>query len=104
MYYKQYRCNSPDFDKGNSSVWHEQYSIPHTVVFGKVTVRETLKILGMESAERHWGDVKQIKSGKRLHLSTEKMENYLMIYTKARLDKAKVYCGELEKLNDVCAA
>ena len=74
MYSKQYRWNSLDVDKGKLSVWHDQYSIPHTVVFGKVAVRETSKIIGMASSERHWGDVKHIKPGKCLHVCTDKTE------------------------------
>ena len=41
MYSDQYQWNIPDIDKGNSAVWHEQYSIPHMVVFGKMEVRAT---------------------------------------------------------------
>ena len=48
--------------------------------------------------------MKHIKSGNRLHLSTDNTEKQSMIYTKARIDKAKVHCNELEKFNDVCAA
>ena len=58
MYSEQYLWNSLDFDKGNLEVCYKQYSIPHTVVFGKVEVRATSRIIGMGSVERHWGDVK----------------------------------------------
>ena len=75
MYSEQYQWNSPYVDKGNSSVWHEQYSIPHTVVFGKVTVSETSKIIVKGYAKRYWGDVKHIKSGKHSHISTDNTYN-----------------------------
>ena len=101
---KRDQWNSPDVDKGNLAVWHEQYLIPHTVVFDKVEVRETSKIIWMGSANRHWDDMKHIKSVKSLHLSTENTEKQSMIYKKARIYKAKVHRDELEKLNDVCDA
>ena len=74
MYFDHYQWNTPDSEKGNLAVRHEPYSIPHTVVFRKVSVRATLKIIGMVSAKRHWGYVKHIKSGKRSHISTNKTE------------------------------
>ena len=46
-------------------VGHEQYLVSHTVLFGKVSFRATSRIIGIGYAERHWGDVKHIKSGKR---------------------------------------
>ena len=104
MYSEQYRWNSPNVDKGNLAVWHEKYSIPHTVVFGKVAVSSNLNIIWMGSSERHWGKMKHIKSGNHSHISTEKTEKQLMIYTKARLDKSKVRRNNLENLNDACAA
>ena len=67
------------------------------MVFGKVEVRETSKIIGMGYAERHLGDVKHIKSGKCWHISTEKTEKQSMIYKNARLDKTKVHRGKLAK-------
>ena len=103
MYYEHYQWNSPNVDKGNLAVFHDHYLIPHTVVFGKTTVRETLKITGMGSAKRNWGYVKHINYGKRFHISTDNTEKKSMIYTKARLNKAKVHRGELEKMNDACA-
>ena len=50
-YSEKYQWNSPDVDKGNLAVCNDQYSIPHTVVFGKVTVRATSKIIGMGYSE-----------------------------------------------------
>ena len=67
-----------------------------------MAVRETSKIIGMGSAERHWGDLKHINYGKSLHISTDNTEKQSMIYTKARFDKAKVHHDELAKLNDAC--
>ena len=69
-----------------------------------VESRATYNIIGVESSERNRGDAKHIKSVKRLHISTEKTEKQLMVYTKIRLEKAKFHRGDLEKLNDACAA
>ena len=49
---------------GNIHIWHHKYSLPSTKVLGFVACRVTSKILGIESAERSWGDVKTIKLGK----------------------------------------
>ena len=68
-----------------------------------MSVRATSKSIGMGSSERHWGDVKHIKSGRRSQLYIENMENQSTIYAKARLDKAKFHCDKLEKSNDTCA-
>ena len=104
MFKDQVRWNSPDVDKGNSAVWHEMYSLPYTEVLGFVACRTTSKILGMGSAERHWGDVKHLKSGKRSHLGAEKTEKQSMIYTKAKLDKAKVLRDEMDKIDSAVDA
>ena len=69
-----------------------------------MAVRATSKIIGMRSAKRHWGDVKNIKSGNCSHISIEKTEKLLMIYKKSRLKKAKVHHNELANKNDACAA
>ena len=63
-----------------------------------------MKNIGMGSAKRHWGYVKQIKSGKRLHIFKDNMEKQSMIHTKAGLDNTKFHHNELEKLNYPCAA
>ena len=48
--------------------------------------------------------MKHIKFVKHSHLSTENTEKQSMIYTKARIGRAKVHRDRLEKLNDACAA
>ena len=85
MYSDQYQWNSPYLDKGYLVVCHEQYSIPHIVVFCKLTVKVTSRIIEMGYAKRNWGDVEHIKYVNHLHISTENTEKKLMIYTKARL-------------------
>ena len=71
-------------------MWQDKYLIPHTVVFDKVSVRAASKIIGMVYAERHWGDVKLIKSGKCSHISTENTDKPSTIYTWDRLKKKKL--------------
>ena len=51
--------------------------------------------------------MKHINFGKRSYVSTEKKEKtekQLVIYTKSRLENARVCCDEFSKLNDLCAA
>ena len=54
-----------------------------------MSVRATSKIIGMGSSEKHRGDAKHIKYGKRSLLSTENTDKQFMNYTKSRIDKAK---------------
>ena len=48
--------------------------------------------------------MKHIKSGNCSYISTENTEKQSEIYTRARIDRTKVYHSELVKLNDTCAA
>ena len=66
---KKSMWNSTLLDTGKVHEWHDIYSVPTTKVLGWVACRVTSKILGIGSAERAWGAVKQLKSGKRGHLS-----------------------------------
>ena len=56
---------SKDISDGNSHLWHQKYSLPFTKFLGFVACKVTSKVLGIGAAERSWGDVKTIKSGKR---------------------------------------
>ena len=74
------------------------------MLFGKVAVRANSNMIGICFYDRHWGNVKHLNSGKRSHISKEKTEKQSMVYTKARLNKAKFHRSLLEKLNDAYAA
>ena len=63
-------------DRHSSST--KKYSELYTRVLGWVACRVTSKLCGIGTCERSFGDVKQIKSGKRSHLrgtSVEKRES-----------------------------
>ncbi len=53
---------------------HEKYSIPHTLVLGFVAWGVTSNLCGIGPAERSWDRVKQVKDGKRCHLSAKSTE------------------------------
>ena len=53
----------------NIHLWHQKYSLPFTKVLSIVACRVKLKILGIGTAERSWGDVKMNKYVKKLLLS-----------------------------------
>ena len=55
---------SKDISDGNSHLWHQKYSLPFTKAIGFFACRVTSKFLGIGAAERSWGEVKTIKSGK----------------------------------------
>ena len=68
--------------------WHEKYSLSETKVLGFVACRVTSKNAGIGMCERNWGDVKEIKSGKRSGLSGDSTEKRALIYTTARVKEA----------------
>ncbi len=88
--FKKGRFQLPDAINGNSHVWHETYSVPHTRVLGFVACRVCSKRLGIGAAERSWSDVKSIKCNKRSNLGGESLEKRAILYTTARLNEAKI--------------
>ena len=60
-----------DIRYGNSHLWHQKYSLPFTKVLGFVACIVISKVLGIGAADRSWGDVKKIKSGKRYDISSD---------------------------------
>ena len=69
---------------------HQKYSLPSTKVLGFVVCRVTSKILGIGSAERSWGYVKTIKSGKRSALGSDISEKQIIVYTSACIEEARI--------------
>ena len=57
------------------------------------------KILGIGSAERSWGDVKHNKSGKRSHLSGDRVKKQATIFGKSCIELARY--NRMEQLKDV---
>jgi len=68
-------------------------------VLGHVGCRTTSKNLGIGSAERGWGDTKQIKDGKRSGLGAESVEKHSIIFTVAKIADARAMHVEREKGN-----
>jgi hypothetical protein len=77
--------NSPDCINGRSAAWHSKYSRNHTLVFGPIACRATARITGSGGAERGWSDNKEVKSGKRSHLSSDKLRKQGTLYTSANI-------------------
>ena len=75
---------------GNSHLWHQKYSPPFTKVLDFVACRVTSKVLGIGAAERSWGDVKTIKSGKRSAISSDVSEKQSIVYTSACIESAGI--------------
>jgi len=93
------RWASKDALNGNSDLWHEKYSLPHTSVLGQIACRVTSKNLGIGAAERAWGGVKDIKFGKRSHLGAKNTEMQSILYTSARIQEARVKQSVLEQVD-----
>jgi len=56
---------------------------------GKVACRVCSKPLGCGQAERNWGALKHLKTGKRSHLSAEKAERQATVYGAACIEKSR---------------
>lgn len=93
------RWNSAHALAGLSHLWHEKYSLPYTAILGFVACRVTSKACGIGAAERSWGDVKHIKSGKRSNLSGKTVEKRAVIYTSARINDARIKRMVMEKID-----
>lgn len=97
---KAYKWNATSALKGKSHEWHETHSLPYTVVLGFVACRVCSKPLGIGPCERSWGGVKDIKTGKRAHLSGEATEKRAILYTTALMNRARIRRLEKERIDE----
>ena len=74
-------------DKNLSWKWHYNYSFRSTEFLGYLACRVTSKITEIGSAERNWGDVKHIKSGKRIAMNSRTLNMQTTIYGSACIEK-----------------
>jgi hypothetical protein len=84
---------------GKIYVFHECNSLKVTKVLGYVVCCVTSKALCIGAAERSWGDVKQLKTGKRSHLSVVAVEQHNIIFGAASMHKAHIGQEEAENLD-----
>ena len=87
---KPHIWNSKDLNTNQSHVWHKKNSLRYTEVLGQLACLVCSKILGIGSAERCWGDVKQNKNGKRSHLSAEAVKMQATIFGTYSAEKANI--------------
>jgi hypothetical protein len=52
----------------------------------------TSKLFGIGPAERSWGGMKQVKDGKRSHLSGESTEKQSVIFVSSKIAQARIEC------------
>jgi hypothetical protein len=96
---KEARWNSMHALSGKSHLWHEKYSLPYTIVLGFIGCRTTSNVLGIGPCERNWGDVKNIKTGKRSHMSGEATEKRAILYSSALMAEGRIKRETAEKLD-----
>ena len=84
--HRPFMWKSKDLVPGKTYKWHKQYSVPATKVYGKVAAMVSSKIVGIGSAERCWGSVKTIKSGKKAHYDAKKAGKKATIYAAGRAE------------------
>ena len=97
-YGEEGRWKSAWVRQGKSHLWHEQHSLPYTKVLGFVACRVTSKCLGIGAAERAWGAVKEIKSGKKSHRGCKSTEKRAIVYTTARIEEARIKVAAMEDI------
>jgi hypothetical protein len=88
-YARPWIWNSREVQRGDCHIWHKLYSLPFTEVFGVVACRVTSKIVGIGSAERSWGAVKHLKTGKRAHMKGDTTEMAATVFGAFCIDKAR---------------
>jgi hypothetical protein len=81
--------DTDEIRNGNDYLWHKLYSVPFTKVFGAVACRVCSKPLGCGNAERNWGSLKQLKTGKRAHLSGDRAQKQATIFGAASMERAR---------------
>jgi len=89
-YGRKHIWNSSNLCDGRVHIWHQQNSLPFTNVLGYVACRVTSKILGIGAAERSWGDVKCIKTGKRSSIRGGSLKKQSVIYGAASMEKSRI--------------
>jgi hypothetical protein len=81
--------SSGNIDNNATAKWHKTNSWYKTEYLGKFACRVTSKIVGIGNAERCWGDLKTLKTGKRSHLSSAATSKAATVYGTACADKAE---------------
>ena len=72
----------------SSHLWHQKYSLPCTRVTAFFACTVTSKVLVIGTAERSWGDVNKIKSGKRSAIISDVSEKQSIVFTYACIESA----------------
>ena len=90
FYSRDFIWNNQNLTQGKSYLWHKMFSEKSTKVLGRLACRVTSKIIGIGSAERNWGDVKHLKSGKRSHILGKTLEKQATIYGMSCVEVARI--------------
>ncbi len=68
-------------------------------VLGFVACHVTSTLCGIGPAKRSWGRVKQVKDGKRSHLSDKSTEKRTVLFVYSKISQAQILCDCMEKLD-----
>ena len=69
---------------------NKKYALPYTSVLGFVACRVTSKTLGIGPCEQNWAAVKNIKTGKRVHLDGDSLEKRAVLCASALIRYARI--------------
>ena len=79
-------------------LWHQQWTLPYTEVFGKVSCIVTSKLVGQGQSDRTCGYGKDNKSNKRLNFSSNNLMDQVTCYGAYCEERAQARAKEKESL------
>ena len=71
-------------------MWHQKYSFPCAKGLDFVSCIVILKVISIGADDCSWGDVKTNKSGKISAISIDVSEKYIIVYTSACIESARI--------------
>ena len=72
--------NDRNLALGKTWMWHKMHTLNSTKVLGRLACRVCSKLVGIGAAERSWGDVKHLKTGKRSGLSADHLKKQATLH------------------------
>ena len=74
----------------NSHMWYQKCSLPCINFLGFLVCIVTSKIIGIGAYDSSWVGIKIIKFGKGSYISSDVSEKYIIVYTSACIETAKI--------------
>ncbi len=89
--------NSPCSRNGQSHIWHQMHSCKHHWYLCHAACRINSKPTGMGKNERWWSCNKDLLDGKRVSLSSERMQKATILHGAACIEKSRVKLSAMDE-------